>query len=74
MTVLRIYKLNDPPNQVGVPRAFKWAVSRDGAFVEAFRTNADAKAYLTKQGACTLCGEVYDDLCACERACKQGLP
>jgi len=80
-TRYNIYKLTDPQDQVGMPASHKWAVgvcyvdqSHPGfGFHDAFRTKRAALEYISKQHACTICGEVRAEVqgfhgrCACER-------
>lgn len=61
-----VYKLSNPKAQVDMPSSHKWAVSRDGSFLEAFKTKKAAKAYLATKGACTLCGYTARP-CECEQ-------
>jgi hypothetical protein len=41
---LRVEKLTNPTEQVGLPAAMKWAVMSDKGFQDAFRTKREAEA------------------------------
>jgi len=44
-----VYRVARPTEMLGLPSHLKWAVSKDGAFEEAFRTKKEANDYVAEQ-------------------------